>query len=114
VTVDNLITLGTPHGGEWGELPLSSLIGLMTLADLDYNLSAVKEIAPPVLLWQNLTNSQPEGVDYYLVSGDARGQFTKLWAPILSYMYYKWPITIRLLQPTWLYIAPVGLNYRRH
>ncbi len=96
VRVDNLITLGTPHAGEWGNLPLSSLIGLLTLPNLGSNLPAITEIAPPVRLWQNLTSAQPSGVDYYLVSGDARSQFPNF-SLIFKFMYLTWPKTTRIL-----------------
>lgn len=79
VRVDNLITLGSPHGGEWGDLPLATLIGLGSLYssvfDGQANWPALYELLPPVRLVQNLNSQKPLYVDYYLVNGDARVQF---------------------------------------
>jgi len=94
VLVDNLITLGTPHSGEWADLPLSTLLGLGGLFDLGNNWPAIKELAPPVRLWQNLNNQQPKGVDYYLIGGDARSQVSN-YSPVFLLMYLTWPPTTR-------------------
>lgn len=75
VQVDNLISLGTPNGGEWGDLPLATLLGYLALRNLGDNYKAIWELAPPVRLWQNLNSEQPENVDYFLINGDARWQF---------------------------------------
>lgn len=78
VKVDNLITLGTPHGGEWGDLPLATILLLMglydSIAENENNIPALAELLPPVRLAQNLSSEQPNGVDYYLINGDARQQ----------------------------------------
>ena len=75
VQVDNLITLGTPHGGEWGDLPLATLLGIEGVLKPKDNYKAIWELAPPVRLWQNLTSQQPANMDYYVINGDARWQF---------------------------------------
>ena len=99
VKVDNLITLGTPHGGEIGDLPLSSLIRDLalysTLSGNENNTPAIWEMLPPVRLWQNLTSSQPNGVDYYIVSGDARLQALSF-SPVFGFMFLTWPHTTRI------------------
>ncbi len=94
VTVDNLITLGTPHGGEWGDLPLATLLGLIGLADFGGNYPAIAELAPPVRLWQNLAGRQPAGVAYHVIGGDARSQSADF-SLVFKYMYDKWFPTTR-------------------
>lgn len=95
VKVDNLITLGTPHAGEWGDLPLALILGIMGVADLGDNYKAIEELAPPVRLWQNSHSVQPKGVDYYLIGGDARSQVLDF-SPVFAYMFLTWPITTRI------------------
>lgn len=94
VKVDNLITLGTPHSGEWADLPLATLLGLGGIADLENNWPAIKELAPPVRLWQNLNHQQPDGVDYFLIGGDARSQVLDF-SPVFLAMYLTWFETTR-------------------
>ena len=91
VYVDNLFTLGSPHGGEWGDLPLSFVIGLRAIGG--GNWPALVEMLPPVRAWQNLFHSQPPQVSYRLLSGDARLQ-------VLSY-----PPLLHVL------IAPFFIHY---
>ncbi len=95
IKVDNLITLGTPHAGEWGDLPLATLLGLMGLADLKNNYPAIAELAPPVRAWQNSTSWQPDEVDYYLFGGDARSQILDF-SPVFLAMFLIWFPTTRL------------------
>ena len=89
VKVDNLITLGTPHAGEWGDLPLASVLGIMGGIDFKNNYKAIGELAPPVREWENKRVSQPFGVDYYLLGGDARSQATNF-SSVFRFMYDKW------------------------
>jgi formylglycine-generating enzyme required for sulfatase activity len=95
VTVDNLITLGTPHAGEMGDLPLATLLGFMGVAKPKENYKAMEELTPPVRLWQNSQSHQPAGVDYYFLGGDARSQKSNF-SSVFSFMYYNWPKTTRL------------------
>ena len=79
IYVDNLFTLGTPHGGEIGDLPFSFWIGLIALIGdnpgFDPELPAMLEMLPPVRTWQNLTHKQPSNVCYRLLAGDASQQY---------------------------------------
>lgn len=93
VYVRNLVTLGTPHGGEIGNLPFAALIGATALVDQQW--PAIWEMLPPVRLVQNSISSQPEGTCYYLLSGDGRLQ-AALFPSLLLPVYYKWP-TVNLL-----------------
>ncbi len=92
VKVQNLITLGTPHGGEpfpSGELkdllPLAGYIGLCALAPSmpycakggsgDAELWALFEMWPGVRTVENLIQRQPDHTCYSVISGDARWQY---------------------------------------
>jgi Tol biopolymer transport system component len=93
VIVDNLFTMGTPHGGEPYPLPtflLPSLLpfaGVIGLCAVVYvpddcedgggQWPALVEMQPATRLAQNLSSSQPAGVCYHLLSGDARLQSTQ-------------------------------------
>ena len=93
VKVDNLFTMGTPHGGEWPDLPFATIIGLNALGDFEW--PALAEMMPPVRLWQNLSSSQPDGVDYYLLGGDARLQAATFPTGLFP-IYWLWPFaTVR-------------------
>lgn len=83
-TVDNLFTLGTPHGGEVGDLPLSSLIGLIGLGSMDF--PAISEMLPTTRESQNQSRWQPPGVSYVLISGDGRLQSDQFSIP-LRFLY---------------------------
>jgi Leucine-rich repeat (LRR) protein len=79
VYVDNLFTLGTPHGGEpypsgfnYDLLPFAFIIGLEAAGGLQ--LPALAEMHPHTRDIQNLSSSQPADTCYYLLSGDARPQ----------------------------------------
>lgn len=103
VRVDNIFTLGTPHGGEWGLLPFDLVIGLEALLGdttpaLDPELPAIWEMLPPVRVVQNLLNSQPPGVRYYLLGGDAREQMLDPdWGWLVSLLVLGWPYdTVRV------------------
>jgi Leucine-rich repeat (LRR) protein/pimeloyl-ACP methyl ester carboxylesterase len=79
VYVDNLFSLGTPHGGEpfpsgliYDLLPGAALVGLEGVSD--FQLPALVELSPLVRTYQNKTSSQAAGTCYYLLSGDARSQ----------------------------------------
>lgn len=86
VYVDNLFTMGTPHGGEPYPLPTSLLpfagvIGLCAVANVPGfceggggQWQALVEMQPAIRAVQNLSSSQPAGVCYHLLSGDARQQ----------------------------------------
>lgn len=93
IFVRNLVTLGTPHGGEIGNLPFAALIGVGALVDQQW--PALWEMLPPVRLVQNSLARQPEGTCYYLLSGDGRLQAAVL-PTLLLPLYYKWP-TVDLL-----------------
>lgn len=104
VKVQNLITLGTPHGGEpfpSGEpedlLPLAGYIGLCALAPSmpycakggsgDAELWALFEMWPGVRTVENLIQRQPDHTCYSVISGDARWQYGEVpWKlkPILA------------------------------
>src|SRR5690606_33894421 len=58
VYVDRLFTLGTPHGGEYGDLPFSLLIGFTARWQAQW--PALIEMLPPTRLAQNLASSVPE------------------------------------------------------
>jgi formylglycine-generating enzyme required for sulfatase activity len=94
VKVDNLITLGTPHAGDWGDLPLASILGIMGVTDFENNWPAIRELAPPVRYWQNISSRQPAGVDYYIIAGDARSQSSNF-NSVFSFMYNTWFKTTR-------------------
>lgn len=72
IRVDNLFTVGTPHGGELGTLPLATLIGISSL--VDQKIPALLELEPTTRAIENLIAKQPNGVCYRLIVGDARGQ----------------------------------------
>jgi Tol biopolymer transport system component len=86
--VNNLITLGTPHGGEAGNLPFATMIGLLAL--LDGQWPAIEEMLPWVRLTQNMAQSQNEETCYHIVAGDGRLQAGILPSLLLP-IYYKWP-----------------------
>ncbi len=93
VHVRNLVTLGTPHGGEIGNLPFAAIIGVGALVDQQW--PAILEMLPPVRLVQNSLSRQPEDTCYYLLSGDGRLQAAVL-PTLLLPVYHKWP-TVDLL-----------------
>ena len=79
VYIDNLFTMGTPHGGEpypsglpGDMLPFASVIGLGAVIDTEF--PALHEMLPQTRLVQNLSHTQPDDICYYLLSGDARLQ----------------------------------------
>jgi Tol biopolymer transport system component len=88
IVVNNLITLGTPHGGEAGNLPFATMIGLLAL--LDGHWPALEEMLPWVRLTQNMAQSQNEETCYHIVAGDGRLQAGILPSLLLP-IYYKWP-----------------------
>lgn len=108
VFVENLITLGTPHGGEpyFDELeleevvplPLAAFIGICalepSLCDKEAEGGAQKwalfEMAPPTRLAQNLLNKQPDNTCYHVLAGDARTQINQVpW--IMRRVIEMWP-----------------------
>jgi hypothetical protein len=95
VYVDNLFTLGTPHGGEIGDLPLSTFIGLGAMGGGEG--PAIQEMLPAVRLWQNLSSQQPAGTNYYLLAGDARLQYSS-YPPTLQALYDLWPFPTERLE----------------
>ncbi len=88
ITVNNLITLGTPHGGEAANLPFATLIGLAAI--LDGQWPAIEEMLPWVRLVQNMSQSQQADTCYHIVAGDGRLQAGVLPSLLLP-IYYKWP-----------------------
>jgi Tol biopolymer transport system component len=74
IRVRNLFMMGTPNGGAWPDLPLAAVIGALAVIR-GGEWIAMKEMLPPVRLAQNLSHTQPEGVSYYLIGGDARAQW---------------------------------------
>jgi len=91
VWVDRLFTLGSPHNGELGDLPFSFLIGLGAVWNREW--PALREMTPPVRLWQNRQQQQPRRTDYYFIGGDTRIQV--LDNPT-SLPYFYWPSAIIL------------------
>ncbi|MFO7539849.1 MAG: choice-of-anchor X domain-containing protein, partial [Chloroflexota bacterium] len=88
VVVNNLITVGTPHGGEGGNLPFATMIGLLAL--LDGQWPAIEEMLPWIRLIQNMSQSQQADTCYHIVAGDGRLQAGVLPSLLLP-IYYKWP-----------------------
>lgn len=89
VKVENLITLGTPHGGEWADHPLAFVLGLVGLGKIWENYRAMYELLPPVRKEQNQqSGGQPEGVVYHIVAGNAITQKENL-SPVLRFMFDK-------------------------
>lgn len=95
IRVDHLITMGTPHAGEWGDLPLATVLGVVGISEISNNLPAIVELAPPVRWLQNSTQSQPNGVHYHLIGGDAHSQAAQF-NSVLKWMYDQWPATTRI------------------
>ncbi len=107
VYVENLITLGTPHGGEpyptntmQDVLPFAGYIGLCAAAPslCEWNgewqppqLPALIEMLPAVRAVQNVWNNQPEGTCYYLIAGDARPQLPKV-PPKMLTLFAGWSL----------------------
>ncbi len=90
IRIGNLFTMGTPHGGEFGDLPFAAVIGLSAVASGD-QWPAIIEMLPPVRLLYNAQSHQPEdGVCYRLLAGDGRVQAATL-PTLLLPIYYKWP-----------------------
>lgn len=90
VRVRNLFTLGTPHGGEFGNLPFAAFIGLGAIVNGN-QWPAIEEMLPPVRLLANAQSHQPEdGVCYRLLAGDGRAQAATL-PTLLLPIYYQWP-----------------------
>ncbi len=90
IRVGNLFTMGTPHGGEFGNLPFAAVIGLGAVASGD-QWPAIIEMLPPMRLLYNAQSHQPEdGVCYRLLAGDGRIQAATL-PTLLLPIYYKWP-----------------------
>jgi TolB protein len=88
VVVNNLITVGTPHGGEVGNLPFATMIGLLAL--LDGHWPAIEEMLPWVRLTQNMAQSQNEAVCYHILAGDGRSQAGSQ-PTLLLPIYLQWP-----------------------
>lgn len=86
VSVDNLFTLGTPHNGEAGVLPFSTVIGSLALWGREW--PALKEMLPPKRVLQNWQARQPRDTRYYFIGGDARNQVLPPTSP-LSIAYWK-------------------------
>lgn len=108
VFVENLITLGTPHGGEpYADeldlkevlpLPFAGVIGLCAAApalcdsnaDEEMQKWALFEMVQPTRLAENLINRQPANTCYHLLAGDARNQMEQVpW--IMRQFLQEWP-----------------------
>lgn len=74
IHVTTLVTMGTPHGGAWPNLPLSAYIGATSVLR-GSEWPAIWEMLPPTRLLQNAVSHQPDGTCYYLLGGDARSQW---------------------------------------
>jgi Tol biopolymer transport system component len=94
VYVDHLYTMGTPHGGEWPNLPFSIFILNGALKDdAGVQWPAIIEMLPPVRAWQNRAQSQPDAIAcYHLLGGDGRPQVAYL--PSLLFLTQLWPFTL--------------------
>jgi len=92
IHVDNLFTLGSPHGGAIvpDELfPGAILIGLGHLNDKEW-LSALDLLADKMNQY-NLSRSQPDDICYRLIGGDFIQQYGLWWkAPIIWALYEVW------------------------
>ncbi|MCQ3952231.1 MAG: hypothetical protein DPW15_02975 [Chloroflexi bacterium] len=105
IKVDNLFTLGSPHGGEPynGELlPLASLIigvdvwtGITTPAPVFS--PAAQQMFPPVRQWINMTSRQPDDVNYYLIIGNAEKD---AWAQVAQILNINILSSILLISPS--------------
>lgn len=90
IRVGNLFTMGTPHGGEIGNLPFAALIGLGAIVSGN-QWPALLEMLPPVRLLANAQSHQPQdGVCYRLLAGDGRMQAATL-PTLLLPIYQIWP-----------------------
>jgi TolB protein len=88
IHVHNLFTVGTPHGGEFGDLPFAAYIGLAAIQNGQW--PALWEMLPPVRLYQNLAQQQNGETCYRMLSGDGRLQAATQ-PTLLMPIYYKWP-----------------------
>ena len=89
IHVDNLFTLGTPHGGA-GEVPTAQLYALATRwKELLGDLPSIIELSIPHMALFNLMHDQPDNVCYRLLGGDIYEQL-----PFLSVI---WPFPNDLL-----------------
>ncbi|MDX1664721.1 MAG: choice-of-anchor X domain-containing protein, partial [Candidatus Promineifilaceae bacterium] len=131
VRVGNLFTLGTPHGGSWGEMPFGAYIGFCALVNAyagslcaptvggtGTQQAALYEMLPPVRALQNLLSRQPEGVCYRTIVGDGRrqaGQFP----PTLASIYAAWlpaqavPNDLAVTQSSSFALSRFGPRYPR-
>jgi formylglycine-generating enzyme required for sulfatase activity len=88
IKVENLITLGTPHGGEWADHPLAFLLGIGTGIERK-KWPALDELLPPVREEQNQNSGgQPVGVTYHIIAGNAIDQQDNF-SPLLRLMFDK-------------------------
>jgi Tol biopolymer transport system component len=78
IHVDNLFTLGTPHGGGTPELPGALLIAGGHIVDPD-DWESLWQLTPWQMRTFNNTHSQPDRVCYRLVGGHAFEQDLPLW-----------------------------------
>ena len=76
--MDNLFTLGTPHGGGTPELPGALLIAGGHIVDPD-DWESLWQLTPWQMRTFNNTHSQPDRVCYRLVGGHAFEQDLPWW-----------------------------------
>lgn len=86
IHVSQLITLGTPHGGGWPDLPLAAYLGAVAVLR-GSEWPAIWEMLPPVRLLQNVLSQQPDDTCYTLVGGDARTQWPVFLTTAALYYY---------------------------
>jgi len=116
IHIDNLFTLGTPHGGA-GDVPTALLFAALALReDFWRDLPSVGELTGAYMLWFNARHRQPDGACYRLLGGNVNAQhpyLAPLWpaphdllvsrssAHALTYfpLSSKWPRTVKEYLP---------------
>ncbi|MEM7111315.1 MAG: carboxypeptidase regulatory-like domain-containing protein [Chloroflexota bacterium] len=93
ISVSKLITMGTPHGGGTPDMPLAAYIGVASILR-GSEWPAIFEMLPPVRFFQNAISSQPEGVCYHLLGGDAREQWPIFLSVAALYYYTGYGATV--------------------
>jgi len=109
IRIDNLFTLGTPHGGA-GDVPTALLFAALALReDFWGDLPSVCELTPLYMSWFNLRHRQPDGVCYRLLGGNINEQI-----PFLE-MLYAWPNDLLVSQASAHFLGyfPLSLKWRR-
>lgn len=99
IKVDNLFTLGSPHGGEPLHFDILPLAMLILVGDISGQLDkdkfpvsiAAAELLPPVRTVVNKTSRQPKGVNYHLIIGNVTKDSVEYAKTILFWMYLGEP-----------------------